>query len=252
MPKPKVISTAKPPTIILVHGFRGAPLGLYAVRDELIKLGYNDVHVPPIPPFAGATPLSTYTPDTYAKYLADYCKTHHLERPVLIGHSMGSIIVAATLQKYPDLFHKKSILLSPISTRTALPFRLISPLSSLIPASLIDYITTKFLIIDKSPTEFKRILSLTRDCSHDQPPNKKSLYHATKFSTYYAVADFKSHHDFLFLAGAKDRLIPKQDTLKLAQDFDAKAIFLPNTGHIHTYEQPAETAQAIADFLQAE
>lgn len=235
--------------IILVHGFRGAPVGLADVQKSLQALGYQNIFVPAIPPFAGAEKLPSYSPDSYADFLHRFCQTNHLANPILIGHSMGSIIVAAALQKYPNFFHPKSILLSPISTRTALPFRLISPLSGLLPNSLIDYITTKFMIITKDPQEFQRILEITHQCGKT-PPSKKELLRAAKFSTRYSVADFPSQHNFLFLAGAKDRLIPQDQTAKLATTFHAKAYFLPNTGHIHTYEQPQATAEIIDQFLQ--
>lgn len=235
--------------IILVHGFRGAPVGLADVESSLRELGYQNIFTPAIPPFAGAEKLPAYTPGNYADFLYNYCQKNHLDAPLLIGHSMGSIVVAATLQKYPDYFHQKSILLSPISTRTALPFRIVSPLSGLLPNRLIDYITTKFIIVTKDPDDFTRIMDITHQCGN-LPPTKKELLKATSFSTTFSVADFPSDHDFLFLAGAKDRLIPKKQTEQLAQKFSAKTHFLSNTGHIHTYEQPQATAEAIDRFLQ--
>ncbi len=235
--------------IILIHGFRGAPVGLFDVEKSLRTLGYENIFTPAIPPFAGAEQLDTYTPASYADFIYHFAQTHHLAKPILIGHSMGSIIAAATLQKYPDTFHQKSVLLSPISTRTALPFRLISPLSGLLPNRLIDYITTKFLIITKDPQEFQRILQVTHECG-EKPPSKRALMKATNFSTNYSVADFPSNHDLLLLAGTKDRLIPKTKTEQLAKTFSAKTYFLPDTGHIHTYEQPRTTAEIIDQFLQ--
>lgn len=236
------------PALVLVHGFRGAPTGLTEIKSALTDLGYSDLYVPAIPPFAGAAKLTDYTPDSYADFLKTYCESQHLQSPILIGHSMGSIIVAATLQKYPDSFHQKSVLLSPISVRTATPFRLIAPLSGLLPNRLIDYVTTKYLIINRNPETFRHALDLTHQCGVT-PPTKRELLKAARFSTKYSVADFPSRHDFLFLAGERDRLIPQQCTIALAQKFHAQTHFLKGTGHIHNYEQPQPTAQAIYDFL---
>jgi len=235
--------------LILVHGFRGAPTGLAEIKSALTDLGYTKIYVPAVPPFAGATKLTNYTPDSYADFLKTYCENQHLQFPILIGHSMGSIIAAAALQKYPDYFHQKSVLLSPISVRTAAPFRLIAPLSGLLPNRLIDYVTTKYLIIDHSPQAFRHAIDLTHKCGVT-PPTKRELLKTARFNTKYSVADFPSAHDFLFLAGEQDRLIPQRYTTALAEKFHAQTCFLKNTGHIHNYEQPQLTAQAIHDFLK--
>ena len=114
------------PTLILLHGFRGAPQGLAAIADDLRAAGYT-VQTPPVPPFAGAPALSAYTPDTYADYFAHYLKAQPFQRPVIIGHSMGSIVAAALAERYPELIHPKLILLSPISVRPSRFFARLNP-----------------------------------------------------------------------------------------------------------------------------
>ncbi len=243
------------PALILVHGFRGSPLGLAEVREALESAGYR-VFVPPIPPFAGTKPLSSYSPEAYADYLVKFADDNQLNRPILIGHSMGSIIVAATIAAHSERFHPKAILLSPISERPAAPFRLISPLSALLPCRAIDYITTKFLFIPHDKPLFQHALKLTHDCSDDHPPRKPEVFNAAKFSTHYAVGDFTPAEtsEILILAGEKDRLVPKSQTLALAdrlrQTASVQTIFLPNSGHLHNYEQPKETASAIINFIE--
>lgn len=238
------------PAIILVHGFRGSPIGLQAIGQFLKESGYH-VFTPPIPPFGGAEDLAEYTPKAYADYLVRFVRKQHLQKPILIGHSMGSIVVAATLYFYPNVFHNKAVLLSPISVRTAKPFRLIAPLSALTPKGVVDYITTRFLFVPHNHSLFRETLKITHSCSNDQAPSKAKVMAAAKFSTKYAVGDFQPRKQILLLAGEKDRLIRKEQTQKLADELAADVIFLPNTGHLHNYEQPKETAQAIIDFLKA-
>ena len=115
------------PTLILLHGFRGAPQGLAIIADDLRAAGYT-VQTPPVPPFAGAPALSAYTPDTYADYFAHYLKAQPFQRPVIIGHSMGSIVAAALAERYPELIHHQLILLSPISVQ---PSRILASLTNL-------------------------------------------------------------------------------------------------------------------------
>ncbi len=253
MPKPPKKnhseSSPKTPDIVLVHGFRGSPIGLEAIGKELEQNGYR-VHIPPIPPFGGATKLDRYTPEAYAKYLVNYLDEHKIEKPILIGHSMGSIIVSATLSLYPKRVHHKSVLLSPISNRTAAPFRLITPLSAVLPRRTIDYITTRFLFIPHDRALLHQVLEITHDCSNDRPPLRSEVLSAANFSTKYCVGDFAANQDLLLLAGEKDRLISQKQTMKLAKKLHSDLDFLPNCGHLHNYEDPHATAQKILDFLQ--
>lgn len=241
-------SPSAKPAIILVHGFRGSPIGLKAIGDYLEQAGYQ-VFIPPIPPFGGAEELAEYTPKTYADFLVRFVKKNHIKRPVLVGHSMGSIIVAATLYYYPRIFDDRAVLLSPISTRTAKPFRLVAPLSALAPMRIVDYVTTRYLFVPHNRSLFHETLSITHHCSSDQPPTKKQVMSAASFSTKYAVGDFRSKKHILLLAGEQDRLISKKQTQKLAKAMQADVTFLTGTGHLHNYEQPQETAAAILDFL---
>ena len=70
------------------------------------------------------------------------------------------------------------------------------------------------------------------------------------FSASHGVLDFDFDKNTLLLAGSKDRLVHQKDTRKLAQKLDAELVFLENTGHIHNYEKPHETAVEIMKFLE--
>lgn len=248
------------PDLVLIHGFRGSPLGLDKITQDLRRAGYK-VYTPALPPFAGAKiQQGQYRPETYAEYLRHYIEDQHLERPVLIGHSMGSVVVSATAKYYSDLINQKLILLSPISTKPPRPIAAISPLANYLPANLVDYITSKFLFVsankNKNPNrnlnQFREIMGITHQCSHDHPPSKSELSAAMRFSTRYSVADFipELKNDVIMIAGAKDRLISQTATKKLAQKSGAKLSLIPDSGHLHNYEKPHETAQVILELLQ--
>lgn len=240
----------KPP-IILIHGFRGSPLGLETIAKRL-ELNNYKVYIPAIPPFAGAEFLNFYGPDHYAEFIKGYIEKNNIDHPILIGHSMGSIIAAATASRYPELLHDQLILMSPISTRTPLSIKIISPLSALLPRSWVDYVTTKYLFVSNNRLLWKQALKLTNLCSSSTPPPLREAIKAALFSTKYHVGIFKPEKNTLLLAGGQDRLIKKTDTQKLAHKLQAKTIFLPRTGHLHNYEQPLETANAILEFIQSE
>lgn len=241
---------ASKPTLVLIHGFRGSPIGLEAIADQLKAAGYQ-VYVPAVPPFGGAVPLASYTAEAYAKFMADYIRQRKLDRPVLIGHSMGSIVAAATAAYYPQMVGSKLVLMSPISAKTAKPFTLVSPLSSLTPRRAVDYVTTRFLFVPHDWALFRETLKLTNLCSADHPPARSDLAKATRFSAHSAVADFELQKDILFLAGDHDRLVSKRKTVALATRLGAQLVFIPGSGHLHNYEKPRETAEQIVAFLES-
>lgn len=236
-------------TVVLIHGFRGAPSGLAPIAKILEESGFT-TFIPKIPPFAGAGELFDYNPHTYADYIADYIAKNRLESPILIGHSMGSVIAAATASLHPEIVGNKLILLSPISKRPPFGVKVISPLSAYLPASIIDFVTTGYLFVPRNFELFSETMRITSTCSHAYPPSRKATSKATRFSTDYSIADFSLQKQVAIICGEHDRLINRRATEALARKLNAETTFLPDTGHLLNYERPAETAAAILKHLQ--
>ena len=235
--------------IVFIHGFRGSSLGLEKVANYFDKKNYN-VYVPDIPP-AGDESLPEYSPRLYARFLARYIKDNEIEKPILVGHSMGSIVAAAMAERYPDLIDKKIVFMSPISAHPSLFFKMLTPLSVLLPNKVIGYITTKFLFVPKNKNLFKETLLLTYHCGANYC-RRIDVFKAAKFSTNYAIPDFTFEKNALIIAGEKDRLIPRKRTDILASDLGTKAIYLEDAGHLINYEVPEKVAKQIKKFLKAE
>ena len=232
------------PPLIFIHGFRGNSAGL----EELAKQFPDfQVFLPTLPP-AEKQSLLKYDAGHYADWLASYITKHKIDHPVLIGHSMGAIIAAATADKYPAIVSDKLILLAPISAKPNKFFAILSPLSILLPTKIVDFITTKYLYAAKDPLQFKQILKTTNECSAAYQ-SKGDLFKTASFSTHTCIADFHPPKSILLIAGAKDRLIPRKKTEELSVKLPAKAVFLDDAGHLLNYEQPAATAAAIKQFI---
>ncbi len=238
------------PEIILIHGFRGAPVGLAKIAD-LLRAANFSVYVPAIPPFGGANTLPQYTPEQYAEYIRDYIEDQNIQQPILIGHSMGSTIAAATASFYPEAIHDKLILMSPIALPPAKPLQLMTPLSAYLPNPIVDYVTTSFLYVPhKDRALFRNTMRQTKACSSATKAPKAAVYQAAAFSARYSLRDFTIAKNTLIIAGTKDRLIPKKQTEDLARRLNAQLEFLPETGHLHNYEKPLETTKLILQFLK--
>ncbi|MBR3264204.1 alpha/beta hydrolase [Candidatus Saccharibacteria bacterium] len=235
-------------SIIFIHGFRGSALGLEKVANCFDKKDY-DVYVPDIPP-AGDESLPEYSPRLYARFLARYIKDNDIKKPIIVGHSMGSIIAAIMAERYPDLINEKIIFMSPISTHTSKFFRMLTPLSVLLSNKTISYITTKFLFIPKNKQLFKETVLLVKHCGANYV-SRFDVFKAAKFSTEYAISDFTFDKKALLISGAHDRLMPRKKTDILASDLNAESVYLDGAGHLINYEVPEEVAKKIKHFLKA-
>ncbi len=232
--------------LLLLHGFRGNHLGLRDVAKFLRRKGF-ETYVPDLPPMS-KYPLDKYDPEHYAKWIANYILEKKLDRPVLIGHSMGSIIAAATAEKYPELINQKIIFLAPISVTPPKFIIPVVPLSVVLPNSLISHITTRYVIIKKGKKTYRDIVDLSIRCA-SKYTSRRDILKAAIFSETHSISDFTFDRDALFIAGQPDRLCSEDATRTLADKLNAKAEFIPGTGHLLNYEEPSIVADHIADFL---
>ncbi len=237
----------KNPPIIFIHGFRGSPAGLAEITDYLKD--YKS-YSPSVPPFGNSKPLGEYSIKTYVSALKKYIENNRIKNPILIGHSMGSIIVAAMAHYHPELINEKIVLLAPISKKPPKAIASLQSLSVILPRRVVDKITTDYLFIPrKEKTVYKKTIKTTHECSKTNAP-KKDVLKAAKFSTKHSIAEFDLDKKILFLSGEKDRLIKKSKTVEVARKYpDAKIVFLENTGHLLNYEAPEKVASIIKDFL---
>lgn len=240
------------PDIILLHGYRGGPSGLKEISIDLEKAGYK-THLPSVPPFGDSSPLKSYDRDNYADFVADFIKKNNLQKPIIIGHSMGSMVAAATAEKYPDLINDKLIFLSPISNTPPRPIAALNPLITVLPHGFVDVTTTAYNMIPNGLETAKKTMRLTREVSKKYT-TIDDVKLAGEFSIKNAVPSFNFKKNVLFIAGKHDHLISPKHTKalaeKLGKKMKSKAIFIPGTGHLLNYEKPHETASEIIKFLE--
>ncbi|MBR5620968.1 alpha/beta hydrolase [Candidatus Saccharibacteria bacterium] len=233
--------------LVFVHGLRGNHLGLEELASFFPRDIYN-IYIPDLPP-AGGNNLAHYDSDHYADFLANYIKSNHIKNPVLIGHSLGSIITAATISRYPEFTADKTVFLSPISAKPARFFAMLTPLTAILPNKLIGYITTKYLFVSHDKKLLKRILKTTYLCGADYT-SRADTFRAAKFSAKHAISDFDFKANALFLSGETDRLIPRQKTEETAKKYHAASKYIKNAGHLLNYEAPKTATEIIRDFLE--
>lgn len=90
--------------VLLVHGNTGSSLWW---RDSMDLPGYRTVALD-LPNFGRSGPVPGYSAETarledYADHLASFIEAMKLERPVLVGHSLGGAVAQALVAKRPEL-----------------------------------------------------------------------------------------------------------------------------------------------------
>lgn len=233
------------PPLLFLHGFHGNHLGLQDIAKLLPE--YSTL-LPDIPPAGGLT-LEDYDPRHYADFIAKYIQDNHLKKPVLIGHSMGSIVASATAAFYPELLDDKLILLSPISKAPPRPIASLSPLTALTPDKIVGYASTKYMLIKQSDASSRQVLDKTYASAADQS-SRRDVYRSARFSSKYAIPDFDFKKQTYLIAGEKDRLISQSSTRALAKKLGTEPIFIKNSGHLINYESPDQVAAAIKQILR--
>lgn len=260
------------PQLVLLHGLFGSPLGLENIAEDL-RAADCEVFVPAVPPFAGS--IDTWLEQAeilgeadlnqrYAHYFKEYFAKNGIKKPILIGHSMGTLVASSIVAHYPELLDEHVILMSPISSRPNGLISRASVFSSRLPAKTVDWITTRYLSTPRDQKQFRETLKIVNQCSLEQRPSKKHIAQATGFSADSTILEnlnsttsdkkFQIH----LLAGERDRLIPPAANRKATEElqkmqngrFAAECVFLPGTGHLHNYEKPHETAQQVLKFLR--
>lgn len=240
------------PPLLFIHGFRGNHFGLSEIIKKVEFQGFS-VYCPDIPPAFNTQDetlpkLTSFTAEGYATWIADYILDKKLDRPILIGHSMGSIIAAATAEKYPNLINDKIFFLSPISTPTPHFLQFIIPLIAFLPNRLIGYIVTKYLIGSIGKPQLQKILQTTYLCANKFTSRQDEIQ-AAKFSVRHSISDFSFKKTVFFIAGVEDKLNRPAQTKKIATRFQGETHFIKRSGHLINYEVPNKIANLIIEEI---
>lgn len=234
---------SKPPLVFL-HGLRGNHLGLAKLAAAFPDY---ETYLPDLPP--STSRLQNYSAENYTNWVKNYLIKQGIKKPILIGHSMGSIIAAAVAAKYPELLGPKIIFLSAIVSRPPKPLPLLAHTLNFLPSNLADYLTTKYLFVPKNSTLFRSTLELTHHCARTTSP-KSDIAKTAVFASNHTVSNYQFSQSALFVTGAKDRLNSPQKLKHLVNRLSAELIIVPDAGHLINYECPEQIAKSIRKFLE--
>ena len=253
-------------TILMLHGFRGNHLGLKYI---IAGLSNYRIITPDLPGFGESSPMTKRTHDIsgYSDFAQELMHQLSLERPVLLGHSFGTIVAAHIAAHRPEMF-EKLILLNPIAVSPQGGMK--GAAAELVKAYywLGTHSSDRWSQTILASRTFSRLMSLslsrTRDAkirklvyNHhlsdlNQPQNRGVIAQSFADSITKTALDDAARItlDTLLIAGEQDPIAPvaSQHLLQAALK-KSRLIIIPKVGHLIHLETPAEAAQAIAQYL---
>lgn len=221
------------PVFLLVHGIGMGHRVFRSLAEDLGEAG--TVYAVDLPGFGDSPePPSALDMPRSADLLAEFISSLNLQNPVLVGHSMGTQVVAETLARHPEL-SKLAVLIAPTvnrAERTARQqaLRMIQDLTGESPQVLalgmIQYVKT-------GPGWFVR-----------------KLRHMLDHRIEDTLPKVQAHT--LVLRGEKDRVCPRdwvQNVTELLPSSQMREI--PGRGHEAMIRSPQPVAKLIIDHALA-
>jgi len=242
------------PPIIFLHGIGGAAR---AWRGQLEFFGNTLRTVAwDMPGYGQSAPLANVSIATLADALQDFLQQIGASAPVLVGHSIGGMIVQQWLTNYPTA--ARAVVLAQTSPafgkadgdwqKSFIEARL-GPLdrgetmTSLAPTLVQD-------LIGDDPDQHG--IELARSCMAGVPEAsyRGSMLALLGFDQRQALAGIKV--PTLVLSGSKDKNAPAPMMTKMAGFIpSAQYVELDGAGHLVNLEQPAAFNAALDQFLKA-
>jgi len=245
--------SAAAPAVIFLHGIGGAARGWAPQAQSFAKAGFHPVPLD-LPGYGARPPIDSMTFDDLAADVEAVIDRDKLQRPVLVGHSMGGMIVQTMLRRRPDGYRAAVLVgTSPafgnpegdfqkkfVAERLA-PLESGKTMTDLAP-EIVDG------MMGPSPDQKGRTLAI-------------DLMGATPASTYRAAVHCLVRFDertnlgcircpVLCLVGEHDRNAPAPMMQRMAAKIPgAQYVCLPDVGHLPNLEAPQAFDRAVLDFL---
>lgn len=207
-----------------------------------------------MPGYGGSTPLPLVTIDALAGTLAGFIDELSLDRPVLVGHSLGGMVVQRLLQRAPDV--ARAVVLAQTSAafgsrdpawEEAFVAARLGPLDA---GQRMADLADTLLAETVAPGADPALLALARECLAHTPDStyRDSVLALRGFDARDALAAIAV--PALLISGALDTAAPPPGMARMAGRIPgAQHVELDGAGHLAFLEQPAAFNAAVEAFL---
>lgn len=261
-------SSPDAPEIILIHGYRGNHRGLEAIAGALDDF---NVYIPDLPGFGESSEFAhLHSIQNYTNWLKAFIAALDLKRkPILLGHSFGSIICASLAASSDQI--AMLILENPVSAPALAGEKIV-----------LSKVTARFFrfIGDRKPSTAHRLLrswpmvrgmsivmTKTRNLSlrrwihlqHDENFSDFSSIRVALEGYAASVSDDVSNYSESFrvptlvIIGDRDEITSTKQQYAMAGTITAShtVSLHQGVGHLTHYETPALVASDIRDFVSS-
>ena len=250
-------------TIVFLHGLRGDHHGLEPIVSHLHGVR---VVVPDLPGFGASAPFPHDAHDVngYAAWTGELVDAIG-GRPVLAGHSFGSIVAAAAART-ADV--ARLVLVNPIATsalrgprqamtRLTVGYHRVAEVlperagTALLRHPLVTRIASAAMTTTPDPA-LRRWIHAEHGRYFSGFADRRVLLEAFRASISHDVAEYAAAVALptLLVAAERDDIAPVAAQRALLGKFpDARLVVVAGTGHLAHYEAPAAVADAITEFV---
>jgi len=264
---------ARAESIVMIHGYRGNHHGLEAIVGALSN---RKVIVPDLPGFGESDAFSEqHSIARYASWVGDFLAALaasgeiKLTETVLLGHSFGTIVVAAAVA---EGFAKPAslILINPVSTPALSGPRSIMTkltafyywMGSSLPvkagnALLSSPLIVRFMSVLLTKTkdaELRSWIHREHDENFSNFSDRRVASEGFNASVSHNVSEYaaKIHLRTLLIIGQRDDITSVVDQHRVADIFpNAQLNQIGGVGHLIHYEEPLIAGERITDFLES-
>jgi 3-oxoadipate enol-lactonase len=242
------------PSLIFLHGIGGAAR---AWRSQIEFFSGNFRAVAwDMPGYGGSAPLASVSIATLADALQDFLQGIGASAPILVGHSIGGMIVQQWLTRHP------------VAARAVVLAQTSPAFGKADGDWQTSFIEARLGPLDRGETMTSLAPTLVKDLVGDHPDAagmevaqrcmasvpeasyRASMLALLGFDQRHALADIKV--PTLVLSGSKDKNAPAAMMAKMAGYIpSAQYVELDGTGHLVNLERPAAFNAALDRFLQA-
>jgi pimeloyl-ACP methyl ester carboxylesterase len=258
------------PTLIFIHGYRGNHHGLEAIAGALPDF---NIVIPDLPGFGKSAPFAgEHSVDAYANWLESFVqhvvKEQKLStKPVLVGHSFGSIISSAFAASTDSISHL--VLINPVSApalegpKAALTelVKLMFWLSGKLPMrsglkmlKSWPMVRGMSIVMTKSwNRELRNWVHAQHDANFNDFANRRVAIEGYNASIAHNVGEYAPNFSVptTLIIGSKDDItsVKQQEAMAETIPVPWSLTNLRGVGHLTHYEKPFYVAAAIREDL---
>lgn len=247
----KQLGEGKP--IIIIHGLFGSSDNWLTISKRLSE--HYKIYLPDIRNHGLSPHSDDHNYQLMVNDIVEFINEHKIDKPVIIGHSMGGKIAMKLAIDYPDLIDK--IIIVDIAPKMYQHEHkdYIETLLSINLNNVKSRDEVEKRLIDKIPDRGVRLFLLKNlyrkdDMSFGWRINLESIYRNIREIEGYTT-DSTSNIKALFLQGELSKYIKDSDYSLIKSVFpNSEIIKIENAGHWLHAEKPTEVYDAMANFLK--